>query len=241
MKIKSILNKFFKTAFSNTWTCNVCGIEIFNDNYYCEECKSKLKRITSTRCNHCGRLTENSTLFCESCSGKNTNFDLARSVYAYNEHVAKIIHNFKYSAKSYLKDIFAEELSEIYLSNFLVSDYLTYIPMTEERLNKRGYNQSKLLADELSEILNVSCVELVEKVRETPRQATLTAEERQNNLKGSFKSKNFNLKGKTVTVIDDVLTTGVTMDMIAKILKKMGASKVYALTVASVGKKIQEL
>ena len=103
---------------------------------------------------------------------------------------------------------------------------------------ERGYNQSKLMADRLGEIVNVPSIELVEKVYETQRQATLTASERQENLKGSFKPKNIDLKGKTITIVDDVLTTGVTMNLIAKQLKKMGASKVYVLTVASVGKPI---
>ena len=113
--------------------------------------------------------------------------------------------------------------------------------MTPERINARGYNQSKLMADSLSEILNVPSVELVEKLYETERQATLTASERKDNLKGSFKAKDIDLTGKTVTIIDDVLTTGVTMDLVAKQLKKMGAVKVYALTVASVGKKIDDI
>ncbi len=241
MKLKSILNKFLNTAFSNKWTCNICGVEIFNGEYYCNACKDKLIPITSSKCDHCGRLTQNSTNYCESCSGKNVNFDLARSVYAYNETVAKIIYNFKYSSKKYVKDIIAESLCNLYLSNFLVSDYLTFIPMTQERLDERGYNQSKLIADKMSETLKIPSIELVEKVKETSRQATLTASERQENLKSSFKAKKIDLTGKTITVIDDVLTTGVTIDMVAKQLKKMGASKVYALTFASVGKKIQEI
>lgn len=241
MKIKSIINKFLRSAFSLKWTCNICGKEIFNDSYYCTDCKSKLIPITSIKCDHCGRLTSNPTLFCESCSGKNENIDTARSVYSYNEAIAKIIYNFKYSSKTYIKDIFSEELSRVYLNNFWVSDYLTYIPMSKERLLDRGYNQSKLMAEGLSEILKVPTVELVEKVCETDRQATLTASQRKDNLKGSFKGKKIDLKGKTITVIDDVLTTGVTMDLVAKELKKMGASKVYALTVASVGKKINDI
>ena len=226
---------------SNKWTCNVCGVEIFNDEYYCNECKDKLITITSSKCDHCGRLTQNPTAYCESCSGKNENFDLARSVYAYNDTVAKIIYNFKYSSKKYIKDIIAEELCNVYQSNFLISDYLTFIPMTEERLDDRGYNQSKLIADKMSEILKIPSVELVEKIKETNRQATLTASERYENLKSSFKAKKIDLTGKTVTIIDDVLTTGITIDMVAKQLKKMGAVKVYALTFASVGKKIDKI
>jgi predicted amidophosphoribosyltransferase len=97
------------------------------------------------------------------------------------------------------------------------------------------------MAEGLSEILKVPTVELVEKVCETDRQATLTASQRKDNLKGSFKGKKIDLKGKTITIVDDVLTTGVTMDLVAKELKKMGAEKVYALTVASVGKKIHDI
>ena len=235
------MRKILNAVFSFKWTCNICGKEIFNNAFYCDECKSKLIPITSTKCDHCGRLTAYPTLYCESCSGKNENFDCARSIYAYNESIAKIIHNFKYSSKTYLKEVFSEELSQVYLNNFWISDYLTYIPMTKERLRERGYNQSKLMADRLSEILKIPSMELVEKVCETNRQATLTASERKDNLKGSFKAKKIDLTGKTITVIDDVLTTGVTMNLVAEQLKKMGASKVYVLTIASVGKSIDNI
>ncbi len=241
MSIKKLWTKFNRFAFSLKWTCNCCNQEIFDDEYFCEECKRNLKEITSCHCDHCGRLTANATLYCESCSGKNTNFDMARSVYDYNETFAKIIYNFKYSSKSYLADIFAKKLVNVYLSNFMVSDYLTYIPMTKERLNERGYNQSKLMADKMGELLNLPVEEFVIKDFETPRQATLTAKQRVDNLKSSFKIKKIDLTGKTITIVDDVLTTGVTMDMVALQLKKMGASKVYGLTISSVGKKIEEL
>ncbi len=241
MKVKKLIDKFISSIFSLKWTCNICGAEIFNGEFYCDDCKAKLKPITSIKCDHCGRLTSSPTLYCESCTGKNENIDTARSVYAYEETIAKIIHNFKYNSKTFVKDVFAEELSRVYLNNFWVCDYVTYIPMSEERLSERGYNQSKLMADRLSEIIGVKSLELVEKVCETERQATLTASERKENLKGSFKAKKIDLKGKTILVIDDVLTTGVTMDLVAKELKKMGASKVYALTVASVGKKFDNI
>ena len=241
MKIKSLWTKLNRYLFSLKWTCNCCDKEVFNSEYFCNECKSKFDEITSSHCDHCGRKTITASLYCDSCSGKNVNFDMARSVYNYNETFAKIIHNFKYSSKTYLKDIFAEQLSKTYLSNFMVSDYLTYVPMTEQRLNERGYNQSKLIAEKVGEILNIPVMELVIKSVETKRQATLTAKDRLNNLKNSFKRKNIDLTGKTITIIDDVLTTGVTMDILALELKKMGAEKVYCLTIASVGKKIEEI
>ncbi len=241
MKIKKLWTKLNRNAFSLKWTCNCCGIEIFDGDYFCNECKNSLEEISSCHCDHCGRRTVNATLYCESCAGKNVNFDMARSVYNYNETFAKIIYNFKYSSKTYLADIFAEKLSNAYLNNFMISDYLTYIPMSQKRLNDRGYNQSKLIADKMGEILNLPVCEFVDKKFETKRQATLTAVDRLNNLKNSFKRKKIDLTGKTITILDDVLTTGVTMDIIATQLKKMGAMKVYGLTIASVGKKIEEL
>ena len=107
--------------------------------------------------------------------------------------------------------------------------------MTVKAQRKRGYNQSKLLALGLSSKVNVEVVDCLEKVKETKRQSKLTKSQRQKNLKGAFRVVNKSLiKGKRVLLVDDVLTTGTTVNAVCEKLLKAGAVAVDVLTVASV-------
>ena len=107
--------------------------------------------------------------------------------------------------------------------------------MTEKAEAKRGYNQSKLLAQKLCEKINVQVIDCLVKSKETKRQATLTASERRKNLTDSFRVVNKKLvKGKSILIVDDVTTTGATAQILAQKLKGAGATNVYLITVASV-------
>ena len=107
--------------------------------------------------------------------------------------------------------------------------------MTEERLNERGYNQAGLLAKELGEILNLPVLDnAIRKTRETSRQANLNKDERRHNLSKTFTAYKKEVNGKHLLLVDDVLTTGATADIIAEYLKKKGAKTVTVLTIASV-------
>ena len=109
-----------------------------------------------------------------------------------------------------------------------------YVPMTEKALKKRGYNQSKLLAEALSLKTEVPVLDCVVKVKETKRQATLKRGERLKNLKEAFRVCDKKaVKDKTIVLVDDVTTTGATAEVIAERLKSAGAKLVYLITVAS--------
>ena len=117
-------------------------------------------------------------------------------------------------------------------------DIITYIPMGKKDMNRRGYNQTKLIAKELTGITGVKNVSLLKKVRETKEQKTLGAADRRKNLNNAFEFKfREDIKGKTVLIIDDVCTTGSTLSEAARILKKAGAGKVIAAAFAKVVKK----
>ena len=106
--------------------------------------------------------------------------------------------------------------------------------MTDKALKRRGYNQSRLLAEKLSVLINVPVFDCIKKVKETQRQATLGRAERLKNLDGAFRVFDKKLiAGKSVLIIDDVSTTGATAQVIAKRLKSAGAKIVNLLTVAS--------
>ena len=113
------------------------------------------------------------------------------------------------------------------------SDIVTYVPMYHHKERERGYNQAKLLALEFSKLINKPCEKLLVKVFANESQSKLTAEERVKNVKGAYApAKKCSLNGKTILIVDDVFTTGSTLNECSKILLEMGAEKVYFLTFA---------
>lgn len=224
-----------KTLFNDRWTCNACGKEIFDD-YFCEECLNKITQIDKNKCEHCGRLTAYPVKFCDSCKEVNINFDRALSVFNYEEPISFLIQNFKYKNHKYHAKYFAEKLYSLYEKEGLSADVVTFVPMHEDRLEERKYNHAEILAREFSTLSKIEVKPIIKKVKETERQATLSFKDRLKNLTSSFKADKVEVDGKRVLVIDDVLTTGATADVISKTLKKAGAKEVVVLTVASVSR-----
>ncbi len=228
---KEIFDKYF---FNPKWRCLVCGKEIFNESGFCDKCYKGLPFNTGYICAHCGRKIIAPERYCSTCKGYLTSIDIGRSVFNYEPPVSTMIKNLKYNNHRYLVDYFAKELSFVYLNNYINADYITYIPMTVKAQKKRGYNQSYLLAEKVSEIVGVPLYKGITKEKETKRQATLTKAERMTNLKDVFKIENRKgIKKKTFVIIDDVTTTGATGETVAKKLKRAGARKVCLITVAS--------
>lgn len=231
-KISNLITRFF---FYDRWTCNACGKEIFS-GYFCNDCLEKIVEINDKRCNHCGRLSLSSVEFCDSCIEKNLSFDVCRSVFVYKEPISYLIQNFKYNNLKYLSDYFSQKMASLYKSENFSCDFITFVPMSDNRLKKREYNQSEILAKKVAKILELEVKSVIEKVKETPNQANLSFKERINNIKGSFKIKKKDVFGKEILLIDDVLTTGSTIETISFELKKKGAKKVSVLTIASVSR-----
>ncbi len=230
---------FFRLhLFSPKWRCLSCGKEIFNEKYFCDDCEEKLPYIDKYYCENCGRKLSAPSNYCSSCKEKAIYVDKARSIFDYDEPIDGFIQQLKYYDKRFIADIFGEKLANLYRKNYFNADCLCFIPMTKKAKKKRGYNQSELIAKGLSKHIGVPVTELVRKEKETNRQAKLSREERLKNLKGSFKPhSNKEINGKTIVLIDDVLTTGATSEAVAEVLKKKGAKAVYLLTVASVTSK----
>ncbi len=236
MRIKNFLSKVLDLIFFNKkWRCNNCGKEIFNGEYFCEQCKDKLPFNDGLICQHCGRKVEAPTDYCFTCKGVLTSVDKSRSVFVYEKPISQMISKAKYFGRKYYLDIFAEYLSNLYFKNYFNADLITFVPMTEKAQKKRGYNQSKILAEQLSKIVNVPVFYGLEKKKETERQATLNKEQRLKNLVDAYKiTDKKSVKGKSVLIVDDVTTTGSTAEALSNKLKKAGATEVFLLTVASV-------
>lgn len=231
------IKEFYRNYICNhKWRCAVCGKDIFDDNFVCQDCQNTLPYIDKGDfCQHCGRQTNSKQNFCLTCKGVLTETDKMRSVFVYDGVIIKLISDFKFKKAEYLQDFFVDELYKLYQKQDFNPDVITYVPMTDKAIKKRGYNQTELLAKGLSSKVGVTCDLLVSKVKDTSHQVGLKRKERFDNLQGSFKLIDRSLvKDKTILLVDDVTTTGATAEVISKKLKSGGAKRVYLITLASV-------
>ena len=227
----NVLKSILDAIFPPTFTCDICGEEVFDGGHFCKSCLKTVEFNSGTTCILCGRKTQVNAL-CLECKASTPVYDGGVSALVYGGGARKLIIRFK-NGHAYLKDYFAELL--YYKCRKLHADAVCYVPMTKASERRRGYNQSYLLAKGLSQRLNLPLLKgAVEKVNKTKSQKTLSKSERLENLKSTFKADRTAVEGKNLIVVDDVLTTGATADAISWELKKRGAKKVYIATVASV-------
>ncbi|MDE6585496.1 MAG: double zinc ribbon domain-containing protein [Clostridia bacterium] len=235
MSIENFKKHLIDTLFPKDFTCDICGVETFGSNL-CKACAQSVIFNDGLVCPVCGRRTEVEGL-CLECKAKPPVFKRAASALLHEKGGAFLVKKFK-NGGGYLKEYFADLLMKK-LSSFPSFDGIVFVPMTKKAKRKRGYNQSELLAKALSKRTGVPVIYgAVEKVKDTKEQKSLSSNERAENLKSCFKLGNCDLKGKTILLVDDVLTTGTTAETITKLLLKAGAAEVYLITVSSVDYKI---
>ena len=162
-------------------------------------------------------------------------FDSGVSVYMYKGAMKNSIYRFKYGNRQEYAKYYGRELARAIAarSDMRRAGLIVPVPLHSDKLLKRGFNQAELLAGEISTLLNIPMKPgLVERVRATAAQKELGAYERRKNLKKAFKIGQNDVKLNTIIVVDDIFTTGSTIDGVARVLKEAGAKKVYAATLA---------
>ena len=197
------------------------------------DCCEKLPRILPPFCTRCGRPLTSGTL-CPSCWGARGDIDGIRSIFYFDGIVRKAIHELKYHNLRALSECLAELLYTYLWTNGIEGDTILSVPLHYDRLRDRGYNQSALLAVKLGRLSGMPVIEdcLVRVKGSKPQARTKTGEERRKNVTGAFNCKNDVLKGSRVLLIDDVCTTGATLEACAETLKRAGVKSVWGLTVA---------
>ena len=188
-------------------------------DYLCTKCKIKIKR-----------------------ENKDINFERVKDKY-FKEHIylfkydgiiRKQILNYKFNEKSYIYKMFINFCKNNRKTYCKIKKYDIIVPISQKRLKKRGYNQSSLLAKEIARITKKEYQEnnLI-KVKDNLVQSTLNKEEREENVKGVYKLKNEGtIYNKKILLIDDIYTTGNTLNECSRILKQAGADKIGVFTIA---------
>lgn len=215
-------------------TCLICGTP---HTFLCVKCQGQLTRLTQQRCLACQQPSAFGKTH-PSCVSKNTVDGAIAGLNYKDKHVEKIIETFKYNFISDLAQPLAELIIEAInrqeLFDYFESFILVPVPLHPRRFNWRGFNQAELLAMALGEKLQISLAsKLVNRSKFTKPQIKLTAEERRKNLDQAFAiNPDASVGARKILIVDDVVTTGATMNELAKILKRAGAAEVWALSAA---------
>lgn len=195
--------------------------------------------IFPKKCPYCKGIINESEYACAECISDFPKEPLKYVVYGgfcavssfryegkYREALLRLkFSNKKQYSKSFAVSI-ANDIAKVY--NGIKFDCITSVPLSQSRLRERGYNQAEVLARDTAEILHIDYEELLEKIKDNYAQHDLAKAKRKQNVKGAYGLKDKNaVKGKTVLLIDDVVTTGYTMNACCKILIKNGAEAVY--------------
>lgn len=215
--------------------CPVCDeIVVPYGERICAGCVGKLKLLTPPWCMKCGKKLAGDETICSDCRRKSHLFIRGRALYEYGS-VASSIYRLKYGKRQEYAEYFGKEAA-FYLGDFIRGvgpDGFVPIPLHRKRQNKRGYNQAKLLARALGSSLSVPVYDkLLVRVKNTAPLKKQNPEERQNNLKKAFIIGQNDVKLDTIILIDDIYTTGSTVDEATRVLKESGVKNIYVITLA---------
>lgn len=217
--------------------CLNCGkVYLFSEiSYLCDFCLSQLK-LSEHYCSICGRELESDKVLCSFCQEYSFRFDIARSVGIYDGLLKKLLLRFKYEHS--LKITYPlVKLLVLSLENYYHSekiDQLLPVPIHNNRMLQRGFNQAHLIAEGLSIETGIILSSAVKKVKDNPPLFRYAYSKRRDLLKKSFFVKENSFRGQTILLVDDIFTTGATADEISYQLKKIGgADRVLVLTIAT--------
>ena len=207
--------------------CLLCGTKV-QHSVWCDACDAALPYLTASHCPICALPTLAGAI-CGHCLTNPPHFKRTLAVYSYDFPLDKLILALKYGEKLQLAKHMAEKLAQ---SVSVRPDCLIAMPLHPLRLRERSFNQSLLLARHIGQQLNLPVLPFAcQRVRNTPSQSTLPVKERGKNMRKAF-SCSTAIVGKHVAIVDDVMTTGATMNELALTLLDAGATEVSAWVMA---------
>ena len=225
---KRIVNLFYPRR------CPVCDEPVpVTDELICKRCVAKIRYIDGPRCRKCGKMLQDDTkIYCGDCEKRTHRFDYGYALYHY-ESMKDSVYRFKSANRCEYAEFYAADICRYLREEIMEMDAqaLIPVPLHPSRKAMRGYNQAQLLTHEMSKILGIpSRTDIIKRIRRTVPQKKLDELGRQNNLKKAFLISSDVVKLKKAIMVDEVCTTGSTIDAVAEGLKGHGVGKVYFIT-----------
>jgi len=209
--------------------CGGCGTD---GSRWCLDCQVKIQRIPSTICHRCGRLLESVDL-CDQCHRSPPPYVAVRTWAVFGGSLRNAIHRLKYKGDIALGEILARPLLDMLKALEWEIDLVTPVPIGVARQKERGYNQAALLALPVAlGLCKKYNPRALMKIRETRSQVNLSNRQRYENVIDAFLAQGDCVSGKSVLVIDDVTTSGATLESCSFALVNAGARQVFCLTLA---------
>ncbi len=207
-----------------------CGRE---EGFICSSCRNQFSLIVPPVCLRCGKPLSYGSI-CTSCDGWEADIDGIRSAFRFEGVAREAVHQLKYNNLRAIAPEMAGLMLPFYRDSGVPGDVLVPVPLHPKRLKERGYNQSGLIARGLGRLTGLSVNEdCLVRQRNTGSQArTSNVVERRNNVSGAFICRNNKLSGQRVILVDDVVTSGATLNACASALKEGGALSVWGITFA---------
>ena len=235
-----IKDKILDALFPSNIYCISCGSLIDNTREYalCDSCKLRFHWVGMKTCAKCGKILQENYRheLCYDCRKYDRSFDKGFSCVQYGLLERGVLMDYKYKGMSYIGQKLGDILYDRMEAEAIEYDLIVPVPMYSKNQIKRGYNQAQVMAARLAARNNLPCAsELLVRLKKTAPMKGLGAVERYENLKNVFavSSKNhYTIAGKRILLVDDIYTTGSTLDACSKVLKAAGAAEVYVLTFA---------
>jgi ComF family protein len=219
--------------------CAVCHADTEAGVHLCVICSRDVEPLSEPRCERCSQPffgAISGPFTCSNCEARKLYFDCAVAPYRSRKAVREFIHRFKYNRHYYLRhqlaDWMAHGLSDERLTRQVIDGFVP-VPLHPARQREREFNQADVLAGLLSRRTGTPVDRCLQRTRYTTTQTQLDRDERMENLRGAFRVRNTaDVTGRHLVLIDDVFTTGSTVDECSRILREAGAASVRVLTVA---------
>ncbi len=215
--------------------CPICDGVVRFGSKICPKCRKTVLFTGKDTCLKCGKpLRDGMEAVCSDCRRMRHVFDRGFALFRYRS-VSGSIYRFKYLDRQEYADYYAEEMERVLGDQIrqLHADALVPVPMYEAKKRKRGYNQAEVLARAMGRTFDIPVrCDLIRRVRNTSPMKELDLSQRRSNLKGAFLAMQNDVKLKTIIVVDDIYTTGSTIDAVAGELRRIGAEHVCFVTLA---------
>lgn len=230
-----MLKLFLDFLYPTAHKCQVCGS--ISPGTVCGVCMASLDYLQGITCIHCGKqLNEQYPhSICPDCKAGVFYYKRAYSCFAYSGMGKELLHKLKYEGRVELARIIGELMADRLRNEGLNTDIIIPVPIHKKKLETRGFNQSYKIAVELGRILGKPVLDCMERKKETKAQYNLDRLQRQHNIVDAFSvGLSYNVdKYKRILLIDDIYTTGSTVNECSKILKEAGAGDIYVITAAT--------
>lgn len=223
-----------KTLFPTNFRCIFCDNDIpdYENKPFCESCEKEVEFNNGNKCLICSAPIENEATICDFCQKEKPNYKKAFCPFVYSGKVRSAVLGYKDSNKRYLAQVFAKYIAKEILGSGIKIDIITYVPLSEKKRRKRGFDQAELLAEELGKLLGIVVKRLFVKNKDAKTQKFSNYKERQENMRGMYSLLGERLKKTdTILIVDDVITTGATVNYCAGLCKKK-VKDVYVCSIA---------